>query len=255
MASTNVDDLVGVLSNSRFLSALQNVDFQNAIHKLYPPSYEYITTWILIATVVVAAISAILVWKQLRADHERSRRELAMNILRDWSNSLEVETASVLRFVRLLNVEQCEKLEDRKPFTVESSEETAALLKACLVFRFPEVNMDQQFDHNLSNKTITINSIYSGYIRFITAKFLNNLESVMVAWYENIAQPGIIEGQFEFLRKDPKAHLATLRGVIANNNSADGFPCLTRFLENLKPKYSNRPRFADAWPFGRGSNK
>jgi hypothetical protein len=247
MANVNVDDVVGILSNPKFIDALQKPELQNAIHKIFPPTYEHVTIWILIGTVVVAAVSAILVWLQLRADHERSRRELAVNLIKEWSDSIDVETASVIRLVRELNREQCELLVSRKPFKVDKT--NLDFVRSCFEIRFPEINNDPEFDQQSVNTTININYKYSGYIRFVAARYVNSLESIMIAWYESVAQPRIIEGQFRFLRSAPESSLVTLREAICrDNNNVDGFPCITRFLENMEPRYGSRPGFADAFP-------
>ena len=195
MANVNVDDVVGILSSPKFVDALQRPELQNAIHKLSPPTYEYVTIWILIGTVAVAAVSAILVWLQLRADHERSRRELAVSLINEWSNSLDIETAGVVRLVRELTRDQCDLLSSRKPFKLDKN--NLDLVKACLETRFPEINNEPQFDAQSTNTMmININHRYSGYIKFVASRYLNSLESIMIAWYESVAQPRIIEGQF-----------------------------------------------------------
>jgi len=122
------------------------------------------------------------------------------------------------------------------------------LVKSCLENRF-SIDDDPQFHERSANTTILISSLYCGYIRFIIARYLNNLESVMVAWYESVAQPSIIEGQFSFLRSEREADLATLRDAIFRGNNTDAFPCITRFVTNMQPRYGRRPGLADAWPF------
>jgi hypothetical protein len=250
MANVNVDDVVGILSSPKFVDALQKPELQTAIHKLSPLTYEYITIWILIATVAVAAVSAILVWLQLRADHERSRRELAVNLINEWSNSIDIETAGVIRLVRELTRGQCELIASRKPFSVAKN--NLDLVKGCLAIRFPEIDNDPQFDAQSTSTIININHRYSGYIRFSAARYLNSLEAIMIAWYESVVQPNIVEGQFRFLKSAPESSLVTLREAIRReNNDVDGFPCITRFLKNMEPKYGRRPGFADAFPFRR----
>jgi hypothetical protein len=251
MANVNVDDVVGILSSPSVADALQRPELQNAIHKLFSPSYEYITTWILIATAAVAAISAILVWLQLRADHERSRRELAVNLLREWTTGQQIETASAIRLVRLLNADQCAKLAARESFTLPNTPDFRELVLACLEYRFPSVRNDKPISDSTEDSSLTINSTYVAYIRFRAVGYLNLLESILSAWYESVAQPNIIEGQFLFLRSGKETDLKTLRTAMQNANNADPFPCITLFVANMQPRYGRRPGFADAWPFRR----
>jgi hypothetical protein len=249
MASLNVDDIVSILSSNKFTDALQRPELHNAIHKLTSPSSEYVTLWILIATAAVAAVSGLLVWLQLRADHERSRRELAVNLLREWTTSQEIETASAIRLVRLLNTEQCTKLAGRESFQLDYTTEHLELVLACLEYRFPKIKKDKAFKKISGNTPIYVNSTYAAYIRFRAVGYLNLLEAIMASWYESVAKPNIIEGQFRFLRSGREADLATLRDALEKINNADPFPCITKFVENMQPRYGRRPGFADAWPF------
>ena len=251
MANVNVDDVVGILSSPSVADALQRPELRNAIHRLFSPSYEYITTWSLIAAVAVAAISAILVWLQLRADHERSRRELAVNLLREWTTGQQIETASAIRLVRLLNADQCTKLAAREPFILTNTADFRELVLACLEYRFPNVRNDNSLGDLSGNSPLTVNSTYASYIRFRAVGYLNLLESILAAWYESVAQPNIIEGQFLFLRSGKEADLRTLRAAMENANNADPFPAITLFVANMQPRYGRRPGFADAWPFRR----
>jgi hypothetical protein len=252
MANVNVDDVVGILSSPSVADALQRPELQNAIHKLFSPSYEYITTWILIVTAAVAAISAILVWLQLRADHERSRRELAVNLLREWTTGLQIETASAIRLVRLLNADQCAKLAVREPFTLTNTADFRELVLSCLEYRFQNIRDNNSlFDPSSENSTFTVNSTYATYIRFRAVGYLNLLEAIMAAWYESVAQPNIIEGQFLFLRSGKETDLKTFRTALEHANNADPFPAITLFVANMQPRYGRRPGFADAWPFRR----
>lgn len=253
MADVNVEDqinnVVSILSSSKVANALQEPQLQDAIHKLISPSYEIATIWALIATAAVAAISAILVWLQLRADHERSRRELAVNLLREWTTGLAVETAPAIRLVRTLNTDQCEKLVERESFTLDNTKAHRELVIACLEEKFPEITQDNQFSETSSELKLQISSKYSNYIRFLAVRYLNLLESIMAAWYESVAQPRIIEGQFVFLRSGKETDLKTFRAAFQKLNNADAFPCVTNFVANMQPRYGERPGFADAWPF------
>jgi hypothetical protein len=214
-------------------------------------NYESITTWVLIATAAVAAISAGLVWLQLRADHERSRRELAVNLLRAWTSDQQIETSSAIRLVRLLNADQGAKLAAREPFTVSNTTDFRELVLAYLEYRFPDVSNDKAFSEKNEALLLNINSKHVSYIRFRAVGYLNLLESIMAAWYESVAQPNIIEGQFLFLRSGKETDLRTLRTAMRNTNNADLFPCITMFVANMQPRYGRRPGFADAWPFRR----
>jgi len=163
MTTSNIDEIVGVLTSPSVIDALQKPGIQRALRGIYPPSYESYTIWILIITVLVAAISALLIWLQLRADHERSRRELAVNLLREWTNRQEIETSSVIRFVRILNRDQCEKLAERKLFLLENTSENRELLQSCLEYKFNK-NFGLPNEFNTGQLDIHVDSKYSIYI-------------------------------------------------------------------------------------------
>jgi hypothetical protein len=221
MPEVSVDEVVKVLSSPSVIDALQRPQLQAAVHDLFPNSYEVITIWILIATAIVATISALFIWMQLRSDHERSRRELAITLLREWTDKQEIETPTTMRLAIFLDDDQCKNIVERKPFSLEDSPENREILQSCLEYKFgPNLNLEDR----INDGKIFVDVKYSVYIRFVLSGYLNLLESIMVAWYEGVAKPEIIEGQFLFLKSEEGADLRKLRNAFTTYNKSDPFP-------------------------------
>jgi hypothetical protein len=73
----------------------------------------------------VSAVGILFVWwqitlhrKQLREDHERSRRENALQMMLEWAKKMEQGTNIVTRFVDSLDKHQARRLAGEKSFTV-----------------------------------------------------------------------------------------------------------------------------------------
>ena len=64
----------------------------------------------------------ILLWIQIKAEHERSRREKAVDLLLKWNDSLKKETTAARRVVEEFTPDQCRCLYKEEPFCVNKKQ-------------------------------------------------------------------------------------------------------------------------------------
>jgi hypothetical protein len=53
--------------------------------------------------------------KEMTAAHERSRRELALSVMREWNRDVKIVTAAAAKLVTRLSKEQCRDVIENKP--------------------------------------------------------------------------------------------------------------------------------------------
>jgi hypothetical protein len=221
-----MDQLVKGLQDPNLIAALANPQLKDALRAIFGSPFDVSTFLGIIATAIITAISASIIVLQLRLDHERSRRETAVNLVREWTLNLRIETYSIVNLVKQFSDVQCRALEENKDIHISDNSITTEEVLNCLWHTFPEL---KEADIIINNRII-IKTKHSSYIRFTTVRYLNLLESVLSAWNTGIARRDIIEEQFGFL-KTGGLDLAKFRAVIyAKRGLRDGYPSITNFL-------------------------
>jgi len=179
------------------------------------------------ATCVVALISAYLILSQLKNDHERSRRQLATEMMFVWARSQKSETSSVRNFVRNLSLQECQFLVEMTPFHVSNTQEHINLLNASLEPKFSHFDISTITNGNI----IKVEGQYLAHIRSVAIDYLNTLESILSAWHSGTASRKIIEEQFVFLRNLAWTSLPQFRNANQMwNSNVDPYPCITSFI-------------------------
>lgn len=189
-----------------------------------------VSDWITAIASVISALSIVfvgiqtkLLLKQIRSDHERSRRERAVEIIREWSNGIQRESSAARKFVETLDEMQIKALVNIKPFAVERNAEL--FLKACVGDEHKGVKFEE-------NK-ISLDTGAVSLVRWYVMRYLNGLECVMVAWRHNAADQEIIKEEFSYLFKQIPGDLVNLRKEC---DSLHSFPALEEFIETYRDK-------------------
>ena len=125
---------------------------------------------------------------QAADDHERSRREGAVQYLLVWTNSLTRAGSSAAKLIDRVDLNTCRKIEARQEAKIEKDH--SELLTAC----FPP---DTAFQRVGEDIVLTVQQ--SAEIRALIVKYLNILESIMCAWSYSAVDEEIILSEFRFL--------------------------------------------------------
>ena len=103
------------------------------------------------AMAFITGVSAYFIWLQLRAsneqlreshtalvdDHERSRRELSVRLLQDWTKGLQFGTSTIMRLLRQLSQEQCNAIVRMEPIYLDNSGNLHNLAKRIIDLKWP----------------------------------------------------------------------------------------------------------------------
>jgi hypothetical protein len=175
----------------------------------------------------LAADQLRLASQQFKEDHERSRRENAVNYLMDYVHHDEPELAAVRILVESLPKDACEDLAVPKEFFVDAKHKEYLLI--CLR-RFAT---ESQLEAQKESGRIKLNFRQANRIRSLTISYLNGLEGVLTAWREGVADADIIWIQFA-------RHVVPARDNPAFNvfcsaiHAEDCYPSLMRFVRDVQ---------------------
>jgi len=164
--------------------------------------------------------------KDLKADHERSRRERAIELLRHWDAHLTISGALARKFAESLNFENSKLLHLQQPFTIENKHYglfVGSLSTASAKLR----NKDEE------NKYIEISERESSEIRWAVISYLNHLETILAAVRHNVADKDIVYEQFTYLVSPSDGHYL-LEDFRKASGGATSYPSIEAFANELK---------------------
>ena len=168
---------------------------------------EYISIVVALANVATAA-GILLLWKQFKLmweqlrltkemvsdDHERSRRQFAIETVREWNRSLTPETSAAQKLIAELNKEQCEQIANYKPVKIEKKYQH--LVELCFAGSSSSMNFEPDGE-NICLKDAAVKQI-----RYLGVDYLNEIETALSAWLKAVGDKKYIEREFKFLDKD-----------------------------------------------------
>lgn len=184
-----------------------------------------VATWISAVANIFIALGVGLAWWSFRGDHERSRREKAIELISQWALNMNKRGSAARKLVETLDQEKSKLLYNQEPLKIDKKH--IGLLRAAL-----EANVDEP-----NGGEITLDETQSSELRWQVVTFLNNLESVLSAWRHNVADKEIITEQFRYLVSTTDGHyiLKEFRVVAGGNHT---YPAIQEFVEDIKQELS-----------------
>lgn len=130
---------------------------------------------------------------QTQADHERGRRERALDLMRYWNDQRKSSAPALLisPLVEELSEAQCEKLYYGRPLAVE------VRFRAVLENYFFSMGFLDRVKLKDENNQILLDEFHARLITQSVTGYLNVLETVACAWRHNIGDRDIIEEEFD----------------------------------------------------------
>jgi hypothetical protein len=173
------------------------------------------------AGIVLLAIQVILYKKELRDDHERSRRENAINFLLEWAKGLGKNGSLTRKLVELLDEDQIKALVEMRPFAI--SVEHKNLVLACL----DKENAAKSV--KIENELVYLSEIHVKIIKWEAVSYLNLLESILSAWRHNTADRLMIEEQFRSFIA-PERNMTMLENYRIEAGGHKALPAISEFV-------------------------
>lgn len=169
--------------------------------------------------------------QQIKFDHDKSRREFAIQLCLNWTQSCTPESFELIRFVDELSEENTAAIIANREFEV-ASETKEALGKI-----FGKNDAQEMYALDDQNGKIRVLAAGSQQIRYVTVEFLNGLESVFSAWRHAVADRAIIEEQFDPILDPAKGKNAL--GKFRKRIGVEHFPNIQAFVDHIDGKRKN----------------
>lgn len=165
--------------------------------------------------------------KRLTSDHERSRNERAIDLMIHFDQALRKENSMAKKLFQRLDNTQLRKIFEYEP--VKISSDLKLLAEGVLGYSVLKENGD----------LIELDERFSAELRWAAVQYLNLLETVLLAWHNEIADKEIIKRQLSYLYTPEEGDNAMEKfRVIVGGKRV--YPAIHAFIEELK-KEANAP--------------
>jgi len=175
--------------------------------------------WISALANMVTAGAVLLAYRQFRGDHERSRRQLSVELMQEWVRNLTQHSTAARKLVDTFSEEQAKKLYAQEPFNVDKK--NVPLLDAAL-----------KDSLKCTGDSYKLTVEQSSSLRWEVINYLNALEVILSAWNNNIADREMLEEQFRDL-VSPEKDVYLLKSFRKAAGGAATFPCIEEFVKHL----------------------
>jgi hypothetical protein len=166
----------------------------------------------------------------INKDHDRTRRERTVEILKYYQEGTKPEHNKVIELLDLMAVDQLKNLREGKPITL--SGELKEIACSVLSGKFPEIYFQYCGDKGeKKNESHVLSHAETLHLRFIMLDILNHYETCLVPWHLGIVDQETIEAQFFPLvdKRDGKFKLHAAREAFGTEK----FPATEAFREKL----------------------
>jgi hypothetical protein len=163
-----------------------------------PEGITAIATSLVAGFTLLTLFSIVFLRRQIRSDHDRSRREMAINLMKCYSTIVDPTNHELVfgfELLKLLTKEQCRSLWQKEPFTVERKHQH--LLECWRSARNSAGKSKTAAKGTNSDPGPGVLSVEEVYLlRFLANTLLNRLEMIAGAWHYNVADSKIVQQEF-----------------------------------------------------------
>ena len=140
---------------------------------------------VVIATGVIIGIRQVkLLAFEIKADHDKSRREMAIELISQWANTSDELSVGLCAFVESLNANGCEALWNKHELSVDADH-------AGFLSQFSKAELP------ISGAIVKLDSDSTRRVRSYIVDHLNRLEAISCAWRYNVADQEMLEEEFK----------------------------------------------------------
>ncbi len=150
--------------------------------------------WLTAVAAAVTAVSVFLLWNQVKADHERSRRENSIEMMASWNDAIYRDSPSLPFIIMLVK-----EFDEKQCFSLWRSEEIEVEIKHRKLLEKCAVTLDLESETSLDGKRIIMSEKLSSAMRPKISHYLNSVEILATAWRHHTVDRDIIEEEFVFI--------------------------------------------------------
>lgn len=163
--------------------------------------------------------------KQITSDHERSRRQRAIDVLEKWANTLDRARPSARTIIEGLSIEECRLLKDKKPISIPDSK----------LYFLENALQDLQNKNFIpgADKKILLDEKQVAHLYYLAISHLNSLEIALQSWLSGVADKNILESELKYLVKPDNGQyvMANFREIMGGGSA---YPAISAFVEHLE---------------------
>ena len=185
---------------------------------------EVVAPTLTLISVAVVIFQLRAITRQTKKDHERSRREVVLNLQKLWLEYCNDAKPRLIRsLLKSLDEDACKQIWNNEPFSLP--EKCKFLLSILL-----DCNEDKL---TCQGKEVMVDGHYAILFRAHLLNYLNLLEVIFTAWHDNIGDKGMIEREFgKNISQDGKVYPLDMMV-----NSAPAFPSIKKFSVYLRKEH------------------
>lgn len=150
--------------------------------------------WISAIASSITALSVLILWWQIKLDHERSRREKSIELMTLWNEAqfkgVPSRQASV-KLVEIFNEPSCAKLWNAEEVSIDV--EHLHLVEQC------NASLGGKYKLSKNEEKVIMPASMSSEIRPLISHYLNSVEVVATSWRHHTVDREIIEDEFVFI--------------------------------------------------------
>ncbi len=181
--------------------------------------------------IILIVIQILLSYLQIKKDHERSRREFTIGLMKDWTLNLSHSSSAARKLAESFDIAQCKAVYNHQTLKLpkEANEKIISVLQDVLV---DDEKLDEEGDQ------IILKEKHVAHLKFLLITYLNTLETILMAWKLSVADKNILEHEFSYLVKPEEGHeaLSVFRQAVGGKNC---YPAIHDFVATLKSKSEN----------------
>jgi len=185
--------------------------------------------WVIALANIISASTLVIIWRQFRADHERSRRQNSIEMMKVWTeltSGISLSARFAFQIFEDFDENQCKSLWASEPLKVDKKYKH--LLFLCLREYFPSLDFQDKNSH------IVLTKEQVATLRFLAASYMNLLETIFACWRHHIGDRRIIEDEFGLLISPAKDKFPYEKLRIAS----ESYPSIAEFEKTLKKRYA-----------------
>lgn len=191
---------------------------------------------------IATAAGVLLVWQQVKVaregtelsrkamadDHERSRRQFAIEVTREWNRAVSPETSAARELIEKLGSEECRSIAKLEP--VQIAAKYKYLVDICL-----GTNADREpKGEGAEKELISLDDADVKQLRYLGVDYLNETEIPLSAWHQKVGDEKYLEREFESISN--VIAMASFREALGETHR---YPALEEFLKWKEQRQEN----------------
>lgn len=189
--------------------------------------WAFLTFLVAFIACCIYFVQALLSRKQIKDDHERSRRERTVDLLLEWFRELEHSNTTARKFAEDLDDTSLKAIWKGCDFFIPKNSQNLSYLKKIFDDEFSE----SLFVEKSNSSILHVSDYYSEQIRWKLITYLNFLEAILAAWVNETADRQLIEEEFQYMFDHDDGTLKRFRNITAGS-----YPCIDLFEEDMLKK-------------------